>query len=591
MSGSPVSRSFFAKSTHGFTRCTSPSPDSRAFVLDLTSCDDESDMSITPTPLAPAQTATMVGPAEAKKVGPGLIIDLGEQRRRETKRSDEEDEVERSSPQHRKFPANARIFRSCLSRTISSPAMEMAGAALGSATTTPIAPPGLYSTRSESETLSTRSHRASLGRPARVTFCEKLPPTFPTHPNYDYDRSPHPVVPRLSYRDVLELREMKVEMALVTKRQQGAAGLTDDALVGGAKPAPPQDSGLGLQMNREGRPNSPFSLFEDDESVENLPPSPSALTSSFPSSIKLVSRLHEMGEFRPPARERGMGLKVEQTFGLDRVASGDSLRDDFAKHLSGGNGEGSISSLRRKTSGEFAVEESDFQKELRKAREELEAIAVQEARLGMASQLGGAKSNKGEQHSVAMGSSGSSTPLGLGIIRPSPSLNSETMGHLRSSSSLSSVNGGNRSRKSSLASQQGGLEADASTDISIGGLPSERASFAPIHSSIKSGILQGDDGDEGSLLFPSKALQPSSTRLTARSARTHVPPSQSKNNFRPPSPILAPFARSAPIRATTQRTETLGTAKSSQEGGSKGSIFRPPSPILAPFARSSPLQH
>lgn len=379
---------------------------------------------------------------------------------------------------------------------------------------------------------------------------------------------------------MLELREMKVEMALVTKRQQGAAGLTDDALLGINKARSlSQEAGLGLQTNRDGRPHSPFSLFEEDESVENLPPSPSALTSSFPSSVKLVSRLHEMGEFRPPARERGMGLKVEPTFGLDRVASGDSLRDDFAKHLSG-NGDGSVHSLRRKTSGEFAVEESDFQKELRKAREELEAIAVQEARLGMASQLGGAKSNKGEQHSVAMGSSGSSTPHGLGIIRPSPSFSSDN------------VNAGNRSRKSSLASQQGGAESETSSSANPGamfsGLPAERESFAPVHQSIKSGIVPNGDQDEGSLLFPSKT--PTVTRPFTRIARPPPPPLSSKSAFRPPSPILAPFARSAPIRATTQRTDNLGPARTSQEPPSKGSIFDAPAPILAPFARSSTLQ-
>ena len=586
-------------STHGFTPCASPSPESGRLVLDLTHCDDDT-MSISP-PLPVTISSPRAEPvgSTSRLVPQGLVIDLGEQRRRDIKRSDEQEEVERSSPKHRKFPASARTFRSCLSRTVSSPAIELAHATAspGLMTTTTLdpgttpsavlLPPRLFTSRSESETLSTRSHRAaSLVRPAqptrRVTFCEKLPSMFPTHPNYDYDRSPHPVVPRLSYRDVLELREMKVEMALVTKRQQGAAGLTNDTLLPSNKAGSLRDAGLGLQTHRDGRPHSPFSLLEDDESIENLPPSPSALTSSFPSSIKLVSRLHEMGEFRPPARERGMGLKVEPTFGLDRIASGDSLRDDFAKHMSG-NGDGSVHSLRRKTSGEFAVEESEFQKELRKAREELEAIAVQEARLGMASQLGGAKSNKGEQHSVAMGSSGSSTPLGLGIIRPSPNLSSENVGM------------GNRSRKSSLASQQGGFDLagtlDAANGAVPGGLPLERTSFAPVHQSIKSGILNsGNDSEEGSLLFPTKTAAPTTTRPSARISRPTPPPLQSKNAFRPPSPILAPFARSAPIRATTQRSKALGSARPLQQDATAGSIFRPPSPILAPFARSSTLQ-
>ena len=468
-------------------------------------------------------------------------------------------------------------------------------------------PPRLFTARSETETASTRMYHASYDRSSMrkrgVTFCEKLPSTFPTHPKHDYDRSPHPVVPRLTYRDVLELREMKVEMALVSKRQQGARGLTNETMAAASVAVPikahEKAKELGLALNPIGGRASGSALshlMDDDESVETTSPSPSpidssfrkrASASSFPSSIKLVRRLDEMGDFRPPARERGMGLMVEPTFGLDRVASGDSLRDDFARQMPVSR-QGSISSLKRKTSGEFAVEESDFQKELRKAREELEAIAVQETRLGMASQLGGTQSNKGEQHSVAMGGSGTSTPLGLGIGRPTVPSNSDAASPIRSTFASSGLSGIPRSRSSSFAPQPYPPQTESSTlleQASVSGLPIERTSIGPNRMTHTLKLDQTVEEDRGSLLFPAKDNK-AATRPPARTNRPTLPPPKSRNAFRPPSPILAPFARSAPIRATTQLNETPDTAGATAKDKPKRNIFSPPSPILAPFARS-----
>jgi hypothetical protein len=527
----------------------------------------------------------------------------------------------RWSPKHRSF-GEGKGFRSCLIRTVSSPAVEMSSPSklikgeendslAGQDGLVPPKAPRLHTSLSEQETTPTRSSLLSLGHCAghrdrakrNVSFCTKSPREFPVHTVGDYDRSPHPVVPRLSYRDVLELREMKVEMTLVTRRQQGSAGLGGEKKVSASvqkknepevkKVVQPMRSELDRdqQYQHQYRPqprstrettNPSFTLLENNEASDHFPPSPSALTSSFPSSVKLVSRLNEMGDFRPPMRERGMGLKVEPSLGLDRVGSGDSLRDEFAKHME----TPTSATLRRKTSGDFAVVESEFAKELRMAREELEAIAVQEARLGLAYQLGGTKSNKGEQHSVAMGSSGSSTPSGLGI-RPSPSL---TSGGMRTASQ-SSLNPGGRTRTNSGGSSVLGLGQRQVEPNMVGTSfvpsPLPDRDLAPF--TRKDGILSRSEkmveqSEEGSILFPTKPITTYKppTNIYVSASNNNNPAVSSRNTYRPPSPIMAPFARSAPIRATAPRSSRPSAAGP----GSSGGFFRPPSPILAPLARS-----
>lgn len=463
-----------------------------------------------------------------------------------------------SSPKHRNHSAQYPVFRSCLVRINSSP--DLGDDTRADFQMFSTSPP-LETTQSETDTTPTRSclvARKGLDarKTRRVRFSTSTPITFTILSSLEYDRSPHPVVPRLTYRDVLEMRELKIEISLVTKKQQALAGLVSDSLTSDNRiqtPAPV--SGCNQDSEILSTPlDSPTSFLNDPKTnaIFSNPPS-IAVASSFPSSEKLIARLYDMGEFCPPAQESGMGLKVEPSFGLDRVESGDSLHNDFKKHmLASSPCDGSLSSLRRKTSGDFTLEESEFQKELRKAREELEAIAVQEARLGLASQLaGGIKPTKSEQHSVTLGTTNGPHSWDR-ALRHSPSLSSESTGTRSRTSSHSSLRHAGASN-SVFASDPSPARPPRSMSAHDATPTTHARSFAATN----------DEDEEGSCLFPNK--------------RPSLP--ERASSFRPPSPILAPFARSTPIKSNSYQG-------SSPVSRSKDSIFHQQSPIMAPFTNS-----
>lgn len=125
-------------------------------------------------------------------------------------------------------------------------------------------------------------------------------------------------------------------------------------------------------------------------------PSPSV----FPSSPFLVSQLQRLPHPQPPARATGVGIAVQPTFdmdGLNSPTSGLSStrgRSQSSLRTNSYASPTTRSRLARKTSsdsintspststfgGDQVDEESEFQRELRKAREELDMLAVKEMR-------------------------------------------------------------------------------------------------------------------------------------------------------------------------------------------------------------------
>jgi hypothetical protein len=428
-----------------------------------------------------------------------------------------------------------------------------------------------------------------------VRFCDKPPVEFVALQRTEYDRTPHPVVIRLTYRDVLELREMKVELGIVTKRQMAGGGNASST-------TPDQNQNWITSSPRRSLSGDIFSSGPDEAGLGRR--GSATLASEFPSSSRLVSRLREMGEPQPPERESGMGISVEPTFGLDKVTNYDSPPPtvNLSRRLS------------RKTSGDFAVEESEFQKELRKARAELEMISVQEARKDIKHR------DEIQSHGLAIASGPSSGPL------PSLKLQQNASLELERKPSLS-IFSNSYLGVGFPAKNAASLYEPPSPTIMYGEgtTPTARTFASSIHSpnaatpramkpapllsgcapnhAAQSTNLGQERGDHAKQLYP-VGSEPVSILQDASvsSARSRTAPLQIKPGFRPPSPILAPFARSSTLLAAQTATEPthikrpIGLRRESSESRPIGRstsnstapprVLKPPSPILAPFARS-----
>lgn len=421
-----------------------------------------------------------------------------------------------------------------------------------------------------------------------VRFCTLPPVECDALRKCEYDRTPHPVVIRLTYRDILEMREMKVELGIVTRRQVAGGG----------------SAGALLQQNKRNtspvRPLSGGSAFSKAERTPTVavpkdlssPYEPRA--SEFPSSSRLLSRLREMGEPQPPVRESGMGICVEPTFGLDKVTNHDPLPVA-----------GPPRRLSRKTSGDFALEESEFQKELRQARAELEMVAVQEVR----------EKNVHDRDRLKT--------HGL-LPVPGPSQNLPSV--LQHNSSLQ------LERKPSLSIFSNSYPGVAFPDKNAASLyeppsPSVGGFVTPTGKTFPSGLHSPNTvSPRQSTATWHTSAQPEQARPMTRESNDspcqqlvglNIIPndlklpsvsSQPSSEFRPPSPILAPFARSTALLALPTPDPSprsspdilaprrpSGPRRESSEprliprfsATAPRKVLKPPSPILAPFARSS----
>lgn len=421
-----------------------------------------------------------------------------------------------------------------------------------------------------------------------VRFCDLPPRECVALLKSEYDRTPHPVVIRLTYRDILEMREMKVELGIVTKRQVAAGGSAGSTVLQNQRNASPVQSLAGRQSESDAiRIGTDRDSIFDEESRSPYATRPS----EFPSSSRLVSRLREMGEPQPPVRESGMGICVEPTFGLDKITNQDSppIRGPSRR-------------LARKTSGDFAVEESEFQKELRQARAELEMVAVQEVR-----EKNIQDRDRLKTHGLALNSP-SHRPNLPSVLKYNQGVELERKPSL---SIFSNSYPGVRFPDKNAASLYEPLSPTGTVT------PTTRAFPASIHSpsttpraqsTYRSPPLESNND----LTTPPKVESPGvkSPQDVRRSELSpDILPSPPKAGFRPPSPILVPFARSTSLRMpspgnsvrssprptddaeSSRRPQILRQESSEQRLISRFStpatrILKPPSPILAPFARS-----
>ena len=444
------------------------------------------------------------------------------------------------------------------------------------------------------------SEEANTKRKRRnVRFCDLPPRECVALLKSEYDRTPHPVVIRLTYRDILEMREMKVELGIVTKRQVAAGGSAAAAalLQNQRRNASPVRSLAGARQSGDSDAGMTIECSQGSMSEEESKSPYVTRPSEFPSSSRLLSKLREMGEPQPPVRESGMGICVEPTFGLDKVTNQDSLPV-----------RGPSRRLARKTSGDFAVEESEFQKELRQARAELEMVAVQEVRDKNVQDRDRLKA-----HGLAL-SSPSNRPNRPSVLQYNQGVELERKPSL---SIFSNPYPGVRFPDKNAASPYEPLSPTATAT------PTARAFPSSIHSPnttprgngpsrYRSPTLSDGNND---LATPPKAESPGGhsgpqdTR-NGRSPETGLQSPPLKAGFRPPSPILAPFARSTSLRipspsdsirssprptdgAESPRRPQILRRESSEQRliarfptSAPRKILKPPSPILAPFARS-----
>ncbi|KAJ9105062.1 hypothetical protein QFC19_003694 [Naganishia cerealis] len=471
-----------------------------------------------------------------------------------------------------------------------------------------------------------------------VRFCDKPPMECVALQKCEYDRTPHPVVIRLTYRDVLELREMKVELGIVTKRQVAAGGSAGSTLLNqnykrNTSPTRPLSGGIfsAGSSPSDGNTSEQGSLTNGSD-IDSAPASPACVTraSEFPSSSRLVSRLREMGEPQPPARESGMGINVEPTFGLDKAMNYESpppSRGNTSRRLS------------RKTSGDFAVEESEFQKELRKARAELEMVAVQKVR-----ERNIEDRDKIKSHGLSIISGLSAGPARPSTLQKTTGLELERKPSLSIFSNSYPAVGfpdknaalyeppsptapyGGVVTPTARAFSQSIYSPNASTPRAIkstpfpsgyslstptASLPAEAVAFEQERSPNSDSVMQSDvivGSDPVSIVLDSAGLPSRRPTLTQ----------QAKPGFKPPSPILAPFARSSTLLTLPKSTETSppdaipsATLTDPSNGSTKRpfglrressdsrpidrstgtsttprKVLKPPSPILVPFARS-----
>lgn len=429
-----------------------------------------------------------------------------------------------------------------------------------------------------------------------VRFCDLPPRECVALLKSEYDRTPHPVVIRLTYRDILEMREMKVELGIVTKRQVAAGGSAGSTVLPNQnRNASPVRS---LAGGRQSGDTDAAGI--NDESVEEDKSPYATRPSEFPSSSRLVSKLREMGEPQPPVRESGMGICVEPTFGLDKITNQDPppIRGPSRR-------------LARKTSGDFAVEESEFQKELRQARAELEMVAVQEVR-----EKNIQDRDRLKTHGLALNSP-SHRPNLPSVLQYNQGVELERKPSL---SIFSNSYPGVRFPDKNAASLYEPLSPTSQVT------PTARAFPSSIHSPSTTPRAHGpktyrspSSENNYDISTPPREISQSgavdsSPRDSRRTEQTPVenalqsPPI--KAGFRPPSPILAPFARSTSlripppgdsVRTTSRLTDDAESARRPQmprrESSEQRLISRfptpatrknlkPPSPILAPFARS-----
>jgi hypothetical protein len=276
-----------------------------------------------------------------------------------------------------------------------------------------------------------------------------------------------------------------------------------------------------------------------------------------------------------------MGISVEPTFGLDKVANSPQQPVPSRR-------------LSRKTSGDFAVEESEFQKELRQARAELEMVAVQEVR-----EKNIQDRDRVKTHGLLPVPSGRNSPS----VSPHPGLELE--------------------RKPSLSIFSNSYPGVAFPDKNAASLyeppsPSFHGIVTPTARTFPSGLHSpGSTPRQNTAWRPSlseerpsraeKSGQVVGLNIIAQDLElpTASAPSPSPA-FRPPSPILAPFARStmlalptpdisprsspdiiAPRRPSAPRRESSEPRLIPRFSATPRKVLKPPSPILAPFARSS----
>jgi hypothetical protein len=432
----------------------------------------------------------------------------------------------------------------------------------------------------EQETEASTSDVNGKRKRRNVRFCTLPPSECDALRKCEYDRTPHPVVIRLTYRDILEMREMKVELGIVTRRQVaggGSAGALLQNQKRNTSPIRPLSGGSAFS-----KPDRTPTVTDDLSS----PYEPRA--SEFPSSSRLLSRLREMGEPQPPVRESGMGICVEPTFGLDKVTNQDPLPVGPPRRLS------------RKTSGDFALEESEFQKELRQARAELEMVAVQEVR-----EKNVHDRDRLKTHGLLPASGPKNLP-----------------------SALQRNSGLELERKPSLSIFSNSYPGVAFPDKNAASLyeppsPSAGGFATPIGRTFASGLHSPSTvSPRQSPATWHTSAQPDHARATRESSDSgqlvglniiasdlDLPTaSPQPAEFRPPSPILAPFARStallalptpepsprsspdilAPRRPSAPRRESSEPRLIPRfSATAPRKVLKPPSPILAPFARSS----
>lgn len=292
--------------------------------------------------------------------------------------------------------------------------------------------------------------------------------------------------------------------------------------------------------------------------------------SEFPNSTKLVSALNDM-PLCPPQPAPGMGMTViNGGEGLDGVANRKPrvkppVREPSASPPS-----------------EEEEEETEFAKEVREAREQLAELEVAKMRERERVDLERVKARTGAPTVssplfTATGIPGASTATGLDIT-PGPSSSAgpsrkSSCDDLQGSKSAlffgTAWNGAPSSALSSSSSTSF-LNADASTLRPPPSLAPQKRHLSPpisprhhhfasaLHSPLPEREPSPHPASRGSF-FPSPMASP---------------PSPKRSALPPTSPILAPFARSAPLATVTER---------------RGEPT-PPSPILAPFARSAKLK-
>lgn len=423
---------------------------------------------------------------------------------------------------------------------------------------------------------------------------------------------------------------MKVELGIVTRRQtmggggggSGAAGGSND---GGRNRSPTGmkgknlSLGLGLSIQTTGtggterfrdREASNGSIGGEGQEAER-PSSPSALSSAFPTSPHLVSSLQQLPLPYPPARETGMGFSTSTTTtAMDRSLSLTSSHSHQGRHTptrTDSYGSDGSYRLNRKTSSDSMTDgESEFQRELRLAKEELEGLAVKEMRDKEVMERDRLKTKKAGEGIVGDGK-------GLGFV--GNRFGSSSMVTPITSPFASNLNGG-----TSSSTSRRGAPRPTGRSAAFFGTPSLVLRPPGLESSRQSGsILRPPPPFADPVITPSSSSIPtppeSSSPVPISSVSSYTKPAM--NLSLPPSPYLStkstnstgkpglPIHSPLPERDPSPRSEdarlipeeeeepslirpqairrvSSTTIKERTKAGPGGEL-KPPSPILAPF--------